>query len=62
MSDEERQEFAEERADTNQDAPGARAAPVDVLDLMTTVEAGLVTAADRLASRIQREPIKGPTG
>ncbi|MDX3831368.1 hypothetical protein [Streptomyces europaeiscabiei] len=64
MSDEERQELAEERADTNPDAPGPRPAPVDVdvLDVMTTVETGLVTAADWLASRIQREPVKAPTG
>lgn len=64
VSDEERQELADERADTNPDAPGPRPAPVDVdiLDVMTTVEDGLVTAADWLASRIQREPVKAPNG
>ncbi|WP_445524775.1 hypothetical protein [Streptomyces cyslabdanicus] len=64
MSDEERQELADERADTNPDAPGPRPAPVDVdvLDVMTTVTTGLTTAADWLASRIQREPIKAPAG
>ncbi|MGW4728883.1 hypothetical protein ACWEQC_06830 [Streptomyces shenzhenensis] len=64
MSEEERQEHAAERADTAPDAPGPRPAPVDVnvLDVMTTVDTGLVTAADWLASRIQREPIKTPTG
>ena len=64
MSEEERQELADERADTNPDAPGPRPAPVDVdvLDVMTTVETGLVTAADWLASRIQREPVTAPTG
>ncbi|MFE7979859.1 hypothetical protein [Streptomyces shenzhenensis] len=29
---------------------------------MTTVETGLVTAADWLASRIQHKPVKAPTG
>ncbi|MET8765498.1 hypothetical protein [Streptomyces sp. NPDC004658] len=64
LTDEERAEHAAERADTNPDAPGPRPAPVDidVLDVMTTIETGLVTAADWLASRVQRPLFKAPTG
>jgi len=64
MTDEERQELAAERTDTDPDAPGPRPAPVDVdiLDVMTLVETGLVTAADWLASRVQRQPVTAPVG
>lgn len=64
MSDEERQEQAAERADTNPDAPGPRPAPVnvDVLDVMTVIETGVVTAADWLAERVQRPAFRAPTG
>ncbi|MFI9824447.1 hypothetical protein ACIHFC_28945 [Streptomyces sp. NPDC052013] len=64
MTEEERQEQAAERADTNPDAPGPRPTPVnvDVLDVMTTIETGLVTTADWLAERIQRPAFRAPTG
>ncbi|MFD3614448.1 hypothetical protein ACFWWT_04195 [Streptomyces sp. NPDC058676] len=64
MSDEELQEQAAERADTAPDAPGPRPVPVDVdvLDVMTTIETGLVTAADWLAERVQRPAFRAPTG
>ncbi|MGW4883385.1 hypothetical protein [Streptomyces murinus] len=64
MTEEERAEEAAERADTAPDAPGPRPAPVDVdvLDLMKTIETGLITAADWLASRVQRAPFRAPTG
>jgi len=64
ISDEERQELADERADTNPDAPGPRPAPVDVdvLDIMALIENGLVTTVDWLAERIQREPLRAPAG
>ncbi|MYW48858.1 hypothetical protein [Streptomyces sp. SID161] len=64
MTDEERADQAAERADTAPDAPGPRPTPVDVnvLDVMTTIETGLVTAADWLANRIQRPAFTAPTG
>ncbi|MFE9906435.1 hypothetical protein [Streptomyces achromogenes] len=64
MTDEERTAHADERADTDPDAPGPRPTPVDinVLDVMTTIETGLVTAADWLANRIQRPAFVAPTG
>ncbi|WP_435643382.1 hypothetical protein ACR9VJ_18215 [Streptomyces sp. H49] len=64
MTEEERAEQAAERADTAPDAPGARPAPVDVdvLDIMRTIETGLITAADWVASRVQRPPFQAPTG
>ncbi|MBL1108014.1 hypothetical protein JK361_26075 [Streptomyces sp. 5-8] len=64
MTDEERADQAAERADTAPDAPGPRPTPVDidVLDVMTTIETGLITAADWLASRVQRPAFKAPTG
>ncbi|MEU0332201.1 hypothetical protein [Streptomyces sp. NPDC006193] len=64
LTEEERAAQAAERADTNPDAPGPRPAPVDVnvLDVMTTIETGLITAADWLASRVQRPAFKAPTG
>lgn len=64
LDEEERQALAEERADTNPDAPGPRPTPVDVnvLDVMTTIETGLVTAADWLASRVQRPVVTAATG
>ncbi|MEU0199157.1 MULTISPECIES: hypothetical protein [unclassified Streptomyces] len=64
MTDEERQEQAAERADTNPDAPGPRPTPVDVdvLDVMTTIEQGLVTTADWLAERVQRPAFRATTG
>ncbi|MFE2045713.1 hypothetical protein ACFXAZ_33320 [Streptomyces sp. NPDC059477] len=64
MSEEERQEHAAERADTAPDAPGPRPAPVDVdvLDVMTTIETGLITTADWLAERVQRPAVTAATG
>ncbi|MGW3166960.1 hypothetical protein ACWC9Q_29700 [Streptomyces sp. NPDC001142] len=64
ISEEERQTLADERADTNPDAPGPRPTPidVDVLDVMTTIETGLVTTADWLADRVQRPAFQAPTG
>ncbi|WP_282795159.1 hypothetical protein [Streptomyces sp. CC224B] len=64
LDDEQRQALAEERADTNPDAPGPRPAPVDidVLDVMTTIEQGLITTADWLASRVQRPVVTAATG
>jgi hypothetical protein len=64
LDDEERQALVDEHADTNPDAPGPRPVPVDldVLDIMTTIETGLVTAADWLAERVQRPAFRAPTG
>ncbi|MEV0445835.1 hypothetical protein AB0I84_12970 [Streptomyces spectabilis] len=64
LDDDERQALAEERADTDPDAPGPRPTPVnvDVLDVMTTIETGLVTTADWLASRVQRPVVTSATG
>ncbi|MFI7014407.1 hypothetical protein [Streptomyces sp. NPDC050164] len=64
MTEEERQEQAAERADTNPDAPGPRPTPidVDVLDVMTTIETGLLTTADWLAERVQRPAFRATTG
>ncbi|MFB6943209.1 hypothetical protein ACFWGL_17055 [Streptomyces sp. NPDC060286] len=64
ISEEEHQAIAAERADTNPDAPGPRPTPVDidVLDVMTTIETGLITTADWLAARVQRPAFRAPTG
>ncbi|MGX1223169.1 hypothetical protein [Streptomyces ambofaciens] len=64
MSEEEQAERAAERADSNPDAPGPRPTPVnvDVLDVMTTIETGLVTTADWLAERVQRPALSWATG
>ncbi|MFB6771115.1 hypothetical protein [Streptomyces sp. NPDC056337] len=64
MSDEEQAEAAAERADTAPDAPGPRPTPVNVnvLDVMTTIETGLVTTADWLAERVQRPAFTWSTG
>lgn len=50
---------ADERADTDPAAPGARPLPlrVTVLDTMRTVEAALHDCADALASAVQRPPM-----
>ncbi|MGD6761378.1 hypothetical protein ACOKM5_20805 [Streptomyces sp. BH097] len=64
LDDEERAQYAAERADTAPDAPGPRPTPVDVdvLDVMNTIEQGLCTTADWLASRVQRPVMTVPTG
>lgn len=64
MTEEEHQELAAERADTNPEAPGPRPTPVDVgvLDVMTTIETGLVTTADWLAARVQRPAFRSEAG
>lgn len=61
---EQRAQHAAERADTAPDAPGPRPVPVDVdvLDVMRTVEEGLCTMADWLASRVQRPPLHAAAG
>ncbi|GAA2392028.1 hypothetical protein [Streptomyces coeruleofuscus] len=61
MTEEERQEQAADRADTNPDAPGPRPTPVDVYVLMT-IETGLVTTADWLAERVKRPAFRAATG
>ncbi|MFB7776897.1 hypothetical protein [Streptomyces bauhiniae] len=64
MSEEERAEQAAERLDTDPDAPGPRPAPIDVnvLDVMTTIETGLLEAADAIAERVQRPAYRAQTG
>ncbi|MEU1155741.1 hypothetical protein ABZ369_22370 [Streptomyces sp. NPDC005918] len=64
LNAEQREEHAAERADTAPDAPGPRPVPVDVdvLDVMRTIEDGLCTTADWLASRVQRPPLGAATG
>ncbi|MFZ3569450.1 hypothetical protein ACNYS0_21090 [Streptomyces sp. BH034] len=64
LDDEEREQYAAERADSAPDAPGPRPTPVDVdvLDVMNTIEQGLCTTADWLASRVQRPVMTVPTG
>ncbi|MEU9921900.1 hypothetical protein AB0H51_11485 [Streptomyces griseoluteus] len=64
LSEQERQEQAAERLDTAPDAPGPRPAPVDVniLDVMTTIETGLLEAADAIAERVQRPGYRAQTG
>ncbi|MEV5606988.1 hypothetical protein [Streptomyces sp. NPDC052225] len=64
LDDEQREQLAAERADTAPDAPGPRPVPVNVsvLDVMRTIEDGLCTTADWLASRVQRPVMTVPTG
>jgi hypothetical protein len=54
---------ADERADTDPNAPGQRPIPVrlHILDTMRTVEAALVQCADDIAAAAQRAPIPMPT-
>ncbi|MEV4335736.1 hypothetical protein [Streptomyces sp. NPDC049590] len=54
---------ADERADTDPNAPGQRPIPVrlHILDTMRVIEAALVACADDIAHAVQRAPITAPS-